>query len=154
MRVLVLHFADDLGPVGAHARDDIVDAFDGEHHATEAQRVHRRVHGSKGDVSWRLGARRPGVPSKRADLWTDTPLGRIWDVSLNALFSPLLHDDALARHVPAGGTELKGPVVCGVAMGATKHHQPFIGQTFDEQRRERVKRGDDLPCGMILCNLD
>ena len=39
-------------------------------------------------------------------------------------------------------------------MGATKHDQPVIGQAFDEQRRERVERADDVPCGMILCNLD
>jgi hypothetical protein len=37
IRVLVLHhFAYELGPVGAHARDDSVDVFDGEHDATDA----------------------------------------------------------------------------------------------------------------------
>ena len=36
-----------LGPVGAHARHDSVDVIDGEHDATDAQRVHRRVHGPK-----------------------------------------------------------------------------------------------------------
>src|SRR5687767_8814217 len=50
IRVLVLHhFAYQLGPVGAQARDDSVDVFDGEHDATDAQRVHRRVHGPKPD---------------------------------------------------------------------------------------------------------
>src|SRR5215471_8939047 len=43
IRVLVPHFADERGPVGAQARNDIVDVIDGEHDATEAQRVHRRV---------------------------------------------------------------------------------------------------------------
>src|SRR5438132_4940403 len=53
IRVLVLHhFAYQLGPVGEQARDDGVDVFDGEHDATDAQRVHRRVHGSEPD---RLG---------------------------------------------------------------------------------------------------
>src|SRR5947207_2108463 len=41
VRVLVLHFANELGPVGAHVRDDSVKTIDGEHDATEAQRVHR-----------------------------------------------------------------------------------------------------------------
>src|SRR2546421_8719780 len=50
IRVLILHhFAYQLGPVGEQARDDSVDVFDGEHDATDAQRVHRRVHGSKPD---------------------------------------------------------------------------------------------------------
>src|SRR6266540_5428506 len=50
IRVLVLHhFAYQLGPVGEQARDDSVDVFDGEHDATDAQRVHRRVHGPKPD---------------------------------------------------------------------------------------------------------
>jgi hypothetical protein len=35
--------------VGAHARNDSVDVFDGEHDATEAQRVHRCVHRTKPD---------------------------------------------------------------------------------------------------------
>src|SRR4029079_11051470 len=33
--------------VGAHARYDSVETIDGEHDATESQRVHRRVHGPK-----------------------------------------------------------------------------------------------------------
>src|SRR5437016_10688680 len=50
IRVLVLHhLAYQLGPVGEQARDDSVDAFDGEHDAADAQRVHRRVHGPKPD---------------------------------------------------------------------------------------------------------
>src|SRR5213082_1007540 len=50
IRVLVLHhFAYQLGAVGEQARDDSVDVFDGEHDATDAQRVHRRVHGPKPD---------------------------------------------------------------------------------------------------------
>src|SRR5437016_9667400 len=50
IRVLVLHhFAYQLGPVGEQARDDSVDVFDGEHDATDAQRVHRRVHGAEPD---------------------------------------------------------------------------------------------------------
>src|SRR5256714_6701121 len=50
IRVLVLHhFAYQLGPVGEQPRDDSVDVFDGEHDWTDAQRVHRRVHGPKPD---------------------------------------------------------------------------------------------------------
>src|ERR1700716_32489 len=50
IRVLVLdHLAYQLGPVGEQARDDGVDVFNGEHDATDAQRVHRRVHGPKPD---------------------------------------------------------------------------------------------------------
>src|SRR5439155_1018707 len=50
IRVLVLHhFAYQLGPVGEQACDDSVDVFDGEHDATDAQRVHRRVHRPKPD---------------------------------------------------------------------------------------------------------
>src|SRR5918993_1110278 len=33
VRVLVLHFANELGPVGAHARNDSVDVINGEHNA-------------------------------------------------------------------------------------------------------------------------
>jgi len=33
--------------VGAQARNDSVDVIDGEHDASNAQRVHRRVHGPK-----------------------------------------------------------------------------------------------------------
>jgi hypothetical protein len=47
-------FANELGPVGAHARNDLVDVIDGEHDATEAQRVHRRVHGPKPDCVGRV----------------------------------------------------------------------------------------------------
>src|SRR5438477_8532593 len=55
IRVLVLHhFAYQLGPVGEQARDDSVDVFDGEHDATDAQRVHRRVHGAKPDRTGRV----------------------------------------------------------------------------------------------------
>src|ERR1700716_3419233 len=50
IRVPVLHhFAYQLGPVGEQARDDSIDVLDGEHDATDAQRVHRRVHGPKPD---------------------------------------------------------------------------------------------------------
>ena len=35
--------------MGSHARYDSVDVIDGEHDATESQRVHRRVHGPKAD---------------------------------------------------------------------------------------------------------
>jgi hypothetical protein len=32
--------ADELGPVGAHARKDSVDVIDGEHDATDARRIY------------------------------------------------------------------------------------------------------------------
>src|SRR5205085_12200317 len=55
IRVLVLrHFAYQLRPVGEQARDDSVDVFDGEHDATDAQRVHRRVHRPKPDRVGRM----------------------------------------------------------------------------------------------------
>src|SRR3954451_23234075 len=42
VHVLVLgHFADEFGAVGAQASDSVVDAFDCEHDAPEAQRVRR-----------------------------------------------------------------------------------------------------------------
>src|SRR4051794_29763648 len=49
VRVSVFHFADELGPVGDHASDDGVDLVHGEHDATVAQRVHRRIHGAEPD---------------------------------------------------------------------------------------------------------
>jgi hypothetical protein len=50
MQTLVLHhFAYQLGPGSEQARDDSVDVSDGEHDATDAQRVHRRVHRPKPD---------------------------------------------------------------------------------------------------------
>jgi hypothetical protein len=42
VRVLVLgHFADEFGAVGAHASDSVLDAFDRKHDAPEAPRVRR-----------------------------------------------------------------------------------------------------------------
>src|SRR5919112_4434457 len=42
VQVLVLgHFADEFGAVGAHASDSVLDAFDCKHDAPEAQRVRR-----------------------------------------------------------------------------------------------------------------
>lgn len=52
--ILVLLFADDLGPVGARARNYGVDVIDGEHDATEAERVHRGIHGPKPDRVGRM----------------------------------------------------------------------------------------------------
>src|SRR4051812_154442 len=49
VRVFVLHFANEFGPMGAHARNDSVDVIDGEHHPSDTQRVHRRVYGPKPD---------------------------------------------------------------------------------------------------------
>jgi hypothetical protein len=37
--------ADELGPVGAQARDDVLDVVDGEHDAPDTQRVHRAFTG-------------------------------------------------------------------------------------------------------------
>jgi len=43
VHVLVLgHLADEFGAAGAQARDRVVDAFDGKHDASEAERVRRR----------------------------------------------------------------------------------------------------------------
>src|ERR687897_3416998 len=42
VHVLVLgHFADEFGAVGAHASDSVLDAFDRKHDAPQAQRVRR-----------------------------------------------------------------------------------------------------------------
>src|SRR5689334_6076459 len=44
IKVLVLrHLADELGAMGAQSSDDIVHVLDGEHDATDAQRVRRSV---------------------------------------------------------------------------------------------------------------
>src|SRR5207253_5395354 len=52
VRVAVLHFADELSAVGAHARHERIDVIDGEHDPTDAERVERRIDWSKSD---RLG---------------------------------------------------------------------------------------------------
>ena len=50
VRVLVLHhFADQFGAVGAQARDDVVDVIDGEHDAADPECVHRNVLGPNSD---------------------------------------------------------------------------------------------------------
>src|SRR5947208_16266852 len=50
IRVLVLHhFADQFGAVGAQARDDDVDVIDGEHDAADPECVHRNVLGPSSD---------------------------------------------------------------------------------------------------------
>src|SRR5579872_3205001 len=54
VRIPVLHLADEFGAMGLHARNDSVDVVDGKHDATEAQRVHWRVHGPKPDCAWRV----------------------------------------------------------------------------------------------------
>ena len=61
IRVLVLHhFAYQLGSVGEQARDDSVDVFDGEHDATDAEGVHRRIRGPKPDRFGRVDPRKVG----------------------------------------------------------------------------------------------
>jgi hypothetical protein len=53
IRVLVLHhFADQFGALGAQARDDVVNVIDGEHDAADPECVHRNVLGPSYD---RLG---------------------------------------------------------------------------------------------------
>src|SRR5919108_467534 len=53
IRVLVLHhFAEEFGAVGAQARDHVVDVIDGEHDAADPECVHRNVLGPSSD---RLG---------------------------------------------------------------------------------------------------
>src|SRR3954453_4209107 len=54
IRVLILHFANEPGPVGEHVRNDSVDVIDGEHDAADAQRVHRCVYRSKPDGGGRV----------------------------------------------------------------------------------------------------
>src|SRR5262245_46065147 len=50
IRVLVLHhFANQFGAVGAQARDDDVDVIDGEHDAADPKCVHRNVLGPSSD---------------------------------------------------------------------------------------------------------
>jgi hypothetical protein len=49
VRVLVPYFANDLGSVRTHARNDIIDAIDGKHYAKESQRIHGPVHRPKPD---------------------------------------------------------------------------------------------------------
>src|SRR5215218_4221951 len=50
IHVLVLHhFADQFGAVGAQARDDVVDTIDGEHDAADPECVHRNVLGPSSD---------------------------------------------------------------------------------------------------------
>lgn len=44
IRLPILHFPDQLGPMRAHAREDLVEVFDAEHDATDAQHVKRRLH--------------------------------------------------------------------------------------------------------------
>src|SRR5262245_6033682 len=53
--VLVLHhLANELGAVGPQAGEDLVDVVDGEHDATNAQRVHRCVFWISPDRRWRV----------------------------------------------------------------------------------------------------
>src|SRR3954468_6666073 len=55
IRVLVLHhFADQYGAVGAQAREDVVDTIDGEHDAADPERVHRNVLGPSSDCFRRV----------------------------------------------------------------------------------------------------
>src|SRR3712207_5714583 len=55
IRVLVLHhFADQFGAVGAQERDDVVDVINGEHDAADPECVHRNVLGPSSDCFWRV----------------------------------------------------------------------------------------------------
>ena len=94
VQVLVLgHFADEFGAVGAHASDSVVDAFDCKHDAPEAQRVRRCDRRFDLDQFWiaKLRQLKPPVP--------------IWgphhnDVDLDT-FEPVdaVHPRALDRHL-------------------------------------------------------
>src|SRR3954464_10783660 len=94
VQVLVLgHFADEFGAVGAHASDSVVDAFDCKHDAPETQRVRRCDRRFDLDQFWiaKLRQLKPPVP--------------IWgphhnNVSLNT-FEPVdaVHPRALDRHL-------------------------------------------------------
>src|SRR3989440_7149609 len=92
--VLVLrHLADELGAVGAQASDSVVDAFDGEHDAPEAQRVRRCDRRFDLDQFWiaKLRQLEPPVP-----LWGPHHN----DVDLNT-FEPVdaVHPRALDRRL-------------------------------------------------------
>src|SRR5947208_17088545 len=53
--VLVLrHLANEFGAVGAQAAKDVLNVVDGEHDATDAQRVHRCVFWLSPDRRWRV----------------------------------------------------------------------------------------------------
>src|SRR5918912_4447412 len=65
VQVLVLgHFADEFGAVGAHASDSVLDAFDCKHDAPEAQGVGRCIHRFDLDQFWiaKLRQLKPPVP--------------------------------------------------------------------------------------------
>src|SRR5919206_3768078 len=94
VQVLVLgHFADEFGAVGAHASDSVVDTVDCKHDAPEAQRVRRCDRRFALDQFWiaKLRQLKPPVP--------------IWgphhnDVDLDT-FQPVdaVHPRALDRHL-------------------------------------------------------
>src|SRR5829696_3811262 len=65
VQVLVLgHFAEEFGAVGAHASDSVLDAFDCKHDAPEAQRVRRCDRRFDLDQFWiaKLRQLKPPVP--------------------------------------------------------------------------------------------
>src|ERR687895_2882691 len=69
VQVLVLgHFADEFGAVGAQASDSVVDAFDCKHDAPEARRVRRCDRGFDLDQFWiaKLRQLEPPVPIRGA----------------------------------------------------------------------------------------
>src|SRR5215216_2745825 len=137
VQVLVLgHFADEFGAVGAHASDSVVDAFDCKHDAPEAQRVRRCDRRFDRDQFWipKLRQLEPpvpiGGPHNDVDLDTFEPVDAVHPRALDRRLAferhaergekgdsagKVVDDDAdvvqsLDRHVPkiaeAVGTEV------------------------------------------------
>src|SRR5215210_2899118 len=90
VQVLVLgHFADEFGAVGAQASDSVVDAFDCKHDAPEAQRVRRCDRRFDLDQFWiaKLRQLKPPVPiwgphHNDVDLDTFEPVDAVHPLSL------------------------------------------------------------------------
>lgn len=130
--VLVLgHFADEFGAVGAHARDRVVDAFDGKHDAPQAQRVRRWDCRFALDQFWiaKLRQLKPPVPiggphHHDVDLDTFKPVDAVHPLSLDRRLTLPLQTE-LGKESNSGCKVVDDDAD---VVQALDRHVPIIGQ--------------------------
>src|SRR5918998_1584093 len=106
VQVLVLgHFADEFGAVGAQASDSVVDAFDCKHDAPEAQRVRRcdRRFDLDLDTFEPVDAVHPLSLYRRLTLQLQTELGKESDSGCKVVDDDAEVVQSLDRHFPTIG---------------------------------------------------
>src|SRR5215217_6407367 len=136
VQLLVLgHFADEFGAVGAHASDSVLEAFDCKHHAPQAQRVRRCDRRFDLHHFWIAKLRQLKVPvpiwglhHNDVDLDTFEPVDTVHPLSLYRRLTLLLQTE-LGKESDSGCKVLDDDAY---VVQSLDRHLPSIGQA--EQR--------------------